>query len=140
MLIQNTTAQAVTPALMSAGAAAQTPQTEAPSATALATTAPSATAASAIAQPSASQLQSAITSTNQAMAGKGLEFSVDTASKQTVVKLIDTKTNTIIGQFPSQQMIDISQAIGLMQQQMQHAAGASTTAQSMPGMLLKQQA
>jgi len=139
MLIQNTTAQAVTPAILSAGsnAAILKPHTEATAATA--TTAPANTA-SAAATPSASQLQIAITSTNQAMAGKGLEFSVDTASKQTIVKLIDTKTDTVIGQFPSQQMIDISQAIELMQQQMQHAAGTNTPAQSVPGMLLKQQA
>lgn len=137
MLIQNTTAQTATPAIMPAGTAIQTPQTDAPSATAPSSTASAATEAAA---PSASQLQSAITTTNLAMSEKGLEFSVDASTKQTVVKLIDTKTDTVIGQFPSQQMIDISQAIGLIQQQLQHSALSKAHAQSVPGMLIKQQA
>jgi flagellar protein FlaG len=85
-------------------------------------------------------LQSAVQSTNQAISGKGLEFSVDTSTKQTVVKLMDTQSDTVIGQFPSQQMIDISKSIGLMQEQLQQASLSRTPVQASPGLLIKQQA
>ena len=92
------------------------------------------------AAPSAAQLQSAVQSSNQAISGKGLEFSVDTSTKQTVVKLMDTQSDTVIGQFPSQQMIDISKSIGLMQEQLQQASLSKTPVQASPGLLIKQQA
>jgi flagellar protein FlaG len=92
------------------------------------------------AAPSTAQLQSAVQSSNQAISGKGLEFSVDTSTKQTVVKLMDTQSDTVIGQFPSQQMIDISKSIGLMQEQLQQASLSRTPVQASPGLLIKQQA
>ena len=80
--------------------------------------------------------------TNQAMqdAGKSLAFSVDDATRETVVKLVDTQTDKVLGQFPSKQMLAISQAIGLMQEQLQQASISRTPVQTAPGLLIKQQA
>lgn len=90
--------------------------------------------------PTPSQLQNAVQNANQAMLSKGLEFSVDTDTKQTVVRLLDTTNGTVIGQFPSQQMIDISKAIALIQEQLQQASLSKAPVQTAPGMLIKQQA
>ena len=94
------------------------------------------------ATPSVAQLQLAIQNTNQALqdSGKSLTFSVDEATRETVVKLTDTQTNQIIGQFPSKQMLAIAQAIGLMQEQLQQASISRTPIQSVPGLLIKQKA
>jgi flagellar protein FlaG len=91
------------------------------------------------------QLQSAVQNANQSMqaSNRDLTFSVDTDTKQTIVKLMDTKTGDVIGQFPSHQMLEISKAIGLMQEQLQQATLSKAPVQSSPstqGMLLKQQA
>jgi flagellar protein FlaG len=138
MLIQNTSnaIQAPLTVMSNSTSVAGSQDIQTPSATAPSAIAPS----TATAAPSASQLQSAIQSTNQAVSGKGLEFSVDDTTKQTVVKLMDTKTGDVIGQFPSKQMIDISQAISLMQQQLQQASLSKAPVQSVQGLLIKQQA
>lgn len=88
------------------------------------------------------QLHSAVQNANQAMqeANKNLAFSIDTDTKQTVVKLMDTKTGDVIGQFPTHQMLEISKAIGLMQEQLQQASITKAPVQSTQGMLIKQQA
>ncbi|MFA6063194.1 MAG: flagellar protein FlaG [Gallionella sp.] len=93
----------------------------------------------------AAQLHSAVQNANQAMqsSNRDLAFSVDTETKQTVVKLMDTKTGDVIGQFPTHQMLEISKAIGLMQEQLQQASLSKAPTQSTPGtqgMLIKQQA
>jgi flagellar protein FlaG len=93
----------------------------------------------------AAQLQNAVQNANQAMqaSNRDLSFSVDTDTKQTIVKLMDTKTGDVIGQFPSHQMLEISKAIGLMQEQLQQATLSKAPVQSTPstqGMLIKQQA
>ncbi len=92
--------------------------------------------------PTAAQLQRAIQNTNQAMqdAGKSLTFSVDQATHETVVKLTDTQTNQVIGQFPSKQMLAISEAIGLMQEQLQQASISRTPVQTASGLLIQQKA
>lgn len=99
-------------------------------------------ATAAPAAPTAAQLQSAVQNTNQAMqdAGKSLAFSVDEATRETVVKLVDTQTDKVIGQFPSKQMLAISQAIGLMQEQLQQASISKASVQTAPGLLIKQTA
>jgi flagellar protein FlaG len=91
------------------------------------------------------QLQSAVQNANQSMqaSNRDLTFSVDTDTRQTIVKLMDTKTGDVIGQFPSHQMLEISKAIGLMQEQLQQATLSKAPVQSSPstqGMLIKQQA
>lgn len=90
----------------------------------------------------AAQLQSAVQNANQAMqeSNKNLAFSIDSDTKQTVVKLMDTKTGDVIGQFPTHQMLEISKAIGLMQEQLQQASITKAPVQSTQGMLIKQQA
>ena len=127
MLIQNTSNTPTQPATSS-------------SAPAVSTT-PPVTQTTAI-TPTAAQLQSAVQNTNQAMqnTGKSLAFSVDEATRETVVTLMDTQTNKVIGQFPSKQMLAISQAIGLMQEQLQQASISRTPVQAAPGLLIKQQA
>jgi len=52
-----------------------------------------------------------------------LEFSIDKSTGSTVVRIVDTQTNEVIRQIPSQEMIDIAQSI-----------------ESAQGMLLKQKA
>lgn len=134
MLIQNATAQTPLPVRMaSEGAPVSEP--------AQAATAPAAIAPVPQAVPAA-QLQSAVQNANQAMqeSNKNLAFSIDTDTKQTVVKLMDTKTGDVIGQFPTHQMLEISKAIGLMQEQLQQASITRAPVQSTQGMLIKQQA
>jgi len=64
-------------------------------------------------QPSAEQLKDAVKVINQAMqqAKQSLEFSVDSTTKMTVVKLTDTSTGEVIRQFPTRQTLAISQSI-----------------------------
>ena len=132
MLIQNTGSSAIPqPAVPNDAPAIQT----APVIKSAAQAAPAAT-------PTSAQLQLAIQNTNQAMqdSGKSLTFSVDEATRETVVKLTDTQTDKVIGQFPSKQMLAIAQAIGLMQEQLQQASISRTPVQSVPGLLIKQKA
>lgn len=135
MLIQNTSTPQPVASSDAPAIPNTTPVTQAAPATP--TTAVPQTAA-----PTAAQLQRAIQNTNQAMqdAGKSLAFSVDEATKETVVKLMDTQTNKVIGQFPSKQMLAISQAIGLMQEQLQQASISKAPVQTAPGLLIKQTA
>ncbi len=145
MLIQNSSNAVQTPLpVIAAGNGAPASvipdiQTAAPSAPAP-SNAVSQTAAPQTAAPSMAQLQNAVASTNQSMLAKGLAFSVDATTKQTVVKLMDTTSGVVIGQFPSQQMIDISKAIALMQEQLQQASLSRATVQTAQGLLIKQQA
>jgi len=63
--------------------------------------------------PTPEQLKDAVRVINQAMqqANQSLAFSVDSSTKQTVVKLTDTSTGEVIRQFPTQQTLAISQSI-----------------------------
>ena len=69
------------------------------------------------AQPDNAQLQSAVDKINQAMlqANTSVEFSIDQDSNKTLVKVVDTKTGETIKQFPSKEMIAISQSIDQFQ-------------------------
>jgi len=57
-----------------------------------------------------------------------------------VVKLVDSETGDVIRQFPSDEMLAISKAIGQMQEQLQQATLNKGQAQSAQGLLVKQQA
>lgn len=46
---------------------------------------------------------------------QGLEFSVDTDTDKTVVKVIDQQTREVIRQMPTQEALDIAKAIDRMQ-------------------------
>jgi len=69
-------------------------------------------------QPSAGELKIAVAAINQAMqqSNHNLEFSVDTDSHRTVVKMVDTGTGQLISQFPSETTLAISREINQFQQ------------------------
>jgi len=83
-------------------------------------------------QPSTEQLKSAVASINHAMrqSNRSLEFSVDPSTKTPVVKLTDTETGALISQYPSNEVLAITQSIDEFLSQHQ----------SKPGLLLKQKA
>lgn len=63
--------------------------------------------------PSAEALQKALEDVAKAVApmAQGLEFSLDKDSGKTVVKVMDTETNEVIRQIPSEEVLAISKAI-----------------------------
>jgi len=71
-------------------------------------------------QPSLEELNSAVAAINQVMqqSNQALEFSVDTDSNKTVVKMVDTSTGELIRQFPSEATLAISRGIEQFQQGM----------------------
>lgn len=77
-------------------------------------------------QPTAAQLQNVVDSINKALkqSNKNLEFTIDSDTKRSIVKLVDSETGDVIRQFPSEEALAISKAIDRMQQ----------------GLLLKQEA
>jgi flagellar protein FlaG len=79
-----------------------------------------------VAQPTEAQLKSAVDSINTSMKqnNTNVEFSLDPNTKQTVIKVTDSETGQVITQFPSKQILAISQMIE----------------QAQNGALLKQQA
>lgn len=81
---------------------------------------PGATAPQVTEQPTAPQLQGLVDSINNSLkqANKNLEFTIDTDTKKSIVKLVDTETGEVIRQFPSEETIAISKAIESMQQGM----------------------
>ncbi len=68
-------------------------------------------------QPSTQQLEAAARSANRVLEQKSenLEFSVDAASGRAITRLVDKETNTVLRQIPSQEMLDIAQALDRMQ-------------------------
>lgn len=75
--------------------------------------------------PSPAQLADAVLKINQSMASqsRGLEFSIDTDSKRTIVKVVDRQTNELIRQIPTVETLEIAHALDQAQ-----------------GLLIKQQA
>ena len=69
-------------------------------------------------QPSMEALKSAVVALNLAMqqSNQSLEFSVDTNTQRTVVKMVDTSTGELIRQFPSEATLAISLGIDQFQQ------------------------
>lgn len=67
---------------------------------------------------SAEELKSAVAAINQVMqqTNLGLQFSVDTDTQQTVVRMVDTSTGEMIRQFPSEATLAISRGIEQFQQ------------------------
>jgi flagellar protein FlaG len=64
------------------------------------------------------ELKSAVATINQAMrqSNHSLEFSVDSDTHRTVVKMVDTGTGELIRQFPSETALAISRGIDQFQQ------------------------
>ena len=59
------------------------------------------------------QLQAAVKAANSALetSQSGIEFSVDSASGKTIVRIMDKQTNEVIRQLPSEEMLEIANAI-----------------------------
>jgi len=124
MLIQNATGNSVpAPSVINdhAGSpvvSASAPQTDSAPVTLPQKAAMSPAANTNTAQPSGAQLLSAVDKLNQAMrqSNTGLEFSIDSESKKTLIKVVDSKTGETIKQIPSKEVIAISQALDRFQQ------------------------
>jgi flagellar protein FlaG len=69
-------------------------------------------------QASSAQLRNVADNINKVLkqSNKNLEFSVDTDTKKSVVKLIETDTGDLIRQYPTEEMLAISSAIDQFQQ------------------------
>jgi len=69
-------------------------------------------------QTSDEELKSTVTTINKGMqqANLNLQFSVDTDSKRTVVRMVDTSTGELIRQYPSEATLAISRGIDQFQQ------------------------
>jgi len=67
---------------------------------------------------SSEQLKNVVDNINKTLrqSNQSLQFSVDTDSKQQLVKLVDTETGDVIRQFPSKEAMAISRAIDQFQQ------------------------
>lgn len=74
-------------------------------------------------RPSDKELQSAVDKVSKAVSGysRELQFSIDPDLKVSVVKVIDTQTQEMIRQIPSEEMLDIAKnldkALGILIQQ-----------------------
>ena len=69
-------------------------------------------------QASIEELKRAVATINQAMqqSDRNLEFSVDSDTKKTVVRVVDTSTGELIRQFPTETALAISRSIDQLQQ------------------------
>lgn len=76
-------------------------------------------AAAAVKQPGAipnmEQLSQAVKSINKALQeqSQGLEFSVDSDSNRTIVKVVDQKTKEVLRQIPAEETLQIAKSIDL---------------------------
>ena len=63
--------------------------------------------------PTMAQLTQAVKEINKAMESmsQGLEFSVDSDSHRTIVKVVDQKTQEVIRQIPSKETLEIAKAL-----------------------------
>lgn len=70
----------------------------------------------------AAQVKAAVASLNQSaqFLNRGVTFSIDQSTKETVVNVVESGTGTVIKQIPSKQALAIAQAIDSMQQGMLH--------------------
>lgn len=66
---------------------------------------------------SAAQLTQAVKNINKALQeqSQNLEFSVDSDSERTIVKVVDLQTQTVIRQMPSKEALEIAKAIDKLQ-------------------------
>jgi flagellar protein FlaG len=71
----------------------------------------------AVKQPSKGDVQEAVKKIEQVLspAAQGLRFSIDSDTGINVVKLIDSQTQEVLRQIPSQEVIDISKALDKLQ-------------------------
>ncbi|MDE2344271.1 MAG: flagellar protein FlaG [Betaproteobacteria bacterium] len=71
---------------------------------------------------SEAQVKAAVASLNQStqFLNRGVTFSIDQSTRETVVNVVESGTGTVIKQIPSKQALAIAQAIDAMQQGMLH--------------------
>jgi len=64
-----------------------------------------------------SQIKKALEEANRKMQSLGgsLEFSIDQQTRKTVVRIIDTSTNQLIRQIPSEEMLTIAKSLDRLQ-------------------------
>ncbi|MCB5207510.1 flagellar protein FlaG [Methylovorus mays] len=69
------------------------------------------------AEPSASELDTAVDSINDFISAvaNNLEFSVDRDTERVVVKVVDKETHEVVKQFPSEEALAISKALDKLQ-------------------------
>lgn len=69
-------------------------------------------------QPTPVELKVAVEAINKAVqqSNQNLEFSVDSDTNRTVVKMVDTRTGELIRQFPSESVLEIARGIEQFQQ------------------------
>ena len=69
------------------------------------------------AAPTAQRVEAAIGEANKSMRAidATVQFEVDPETKMTVIKVVDTVSNTVLRQVPAQEMLEIAQALGRMQ-------------------------
>jgi flagellar protein FlaG len=69
------------------------------------------------AAPTAQRLEAAVGEANRTMQSidATLQFEVDPETKMTVIKVVDTDSNTVLRQVPAQEMLEIAQALDRMQ-------------------------
>lgn len=115
MLIQNSSSAASAPRLTSDSAPVPVAAPETRSAPAVAV---KAAAEPNVAPPTPAQLQNAVDNLNKAMrqVNAGVEFSIDKETKQTVIRVVESKTGEVIRQYPSEEVLSIARAIDNMQQ------------------------
>lgn len=63
--------------------------------------------------PSLERVDEAVASINRSMStlARGLEFSIDAESRRTVVKVVDQQTKELIRQIPTEEALEIAQAL-----------------------------
>ncbi|MDE1980994.1 MAG: flagellar protein FlaG [Betaproteobacteria bacterium] len=68
----------------------------------------------------AAKVKAAVNNINQSMQfmNRGVTFAIDPSTKETLVKVVESGTGTVIKQIPSEQVLAIAQAIDAMQQGM----------------------
>ncbi|UMR30729.1 flagellar protein FlaG [Massilia sp. MB5] len=66
------------------------------------------------AAPSQKELESAVAELNKSVqaSAQSLEFSIDTDSKRTVVKIIDQSTQEVLRQIPSKEALQLAKSLG----------------------------
>jgi flagellar protein FlaG len=68
--------------------------------------------------PNLAQLAQAVKSINKTLQeqAQGLEFTVDSDSNRTIVKVVDEQTKEVLRQIPSEEVLQIAKALDLAQQ------------------------
>lgn len=79
----------------------------------------------AAAEPTARELQQAVEVINQAaiIEQRSLNFSIDEVSGRSIIKVVDQKTEQLIRQIPSEELLKVAQDIRKLQEEMGQSLG-----------------